>query len=173
MMHVHVLRSSGAQKVLSSTSRRCFASKYDKMKKARGSKGIPRAAAPPYIPEVTEDAVRPFKKLSKQIPKEQRNGPIGRNEILGPWWPKPSENTTETLSAPKPKQKPNWRDLPTPPTRGVSKVHWALPDIYEVGRVIPRSTGPEDLTGENGMPLWGDWGVPLEVRTPGPSICSM
>jgi len=63
--------------------------------------------------------------------------------------------------------------MPQPPAQAPSKVHWALSDVYDVGGVIPRSTGPDDRTSDRGLPLWGEWGVPLEIRTVEPSTYSM
>ncbi|TVY47682.1 Trimethyllysine dioxygenase [Lachnellula occidentalis] len=108
---------------------------------------------------------------ARQTLEEQGNGPMGMKETLEA--PKPSENTTEHTSAPKTKLRPDWQDHLRFPAQAPSKVHWALSDVYDVGGVVPRSTGPADRKSDRGVPLWGEWGVPLELRTVGASIYSL
>ncbi|TVY82095.1 Trimethyllysine dioxygenase [Lachnellula suecica] len=62
------------------------------------------------------------------------------------------------------KKKPSWQDFQGTTPQTPSKVYWALSDIYEVGGMIPRAASMYHQTGERGMPLWGEWGIPLKIR---------
>jgi hypothetical protein len=86
---------------------------------------------------------------------------------------KEGENGTETAASPETGKKKSWQDFQGAPLQDSSNVYWALPNIYEVGGMIPRGSKIHQ-TGDGGMPLWGEWGIRLEIRTSGgPYILKM
>jgi hypothetical protein len=172
MMNVRILRLYRAQKVLPSIIRRAFASEANTDAVSSSTDTPPSAT---NGSEVTEDALKIIKELSKLTPEHRRNG-IGiikamASEVLL----NGSKDPTKIASARRMEvRKMDWRDYQGTPPQTPSKVHWALSDMYELGGVIPRGKDRYHTMGDGGLPLWGEWGVQLRIRTFGVlSICTM
>jgi hypothetical protein len=162
MMSVRALRLCRAQRLLPGLARRSFASEANSTAPPSSESAPP---SPGNSAAETEEAINIIRKVSAGYTRSQIKFRKEEETVDG------SETAAGSQAG---KRKKSWQDFQGAPAQESSNVYWALSDIYEVGGIIPRAETENHQLSDGGMPLWGEWGIRLQIRTfGGPYVLAM